>query len=151
MDEVQSLKNIRSLGAIAARQLKSNFNICLTGTPVENDMNEFFNIIDLSIPGVWGNLQTIKRNKQLKEKVMIRHQAKPFILRRTKNQVLKDLPDKIEQRPFLQFSKEEEDFYFNMNEIIKSEILSAPKSKKYGIILKGTSEIKAVMPLATTR
>ena len=142
MDEVQSLKNIRSLGAIAARQLKSNFNICLTGTPVENDMNEFFNIIDLSIPGVWGNLQTIKRNKQLKEKVMIRHQAKPFILRRTKNQVLKDLPDKIEQRPFLQFSKEEEDFYFNMNEIIKSEILSAQKVKKYGIILKGLLKLR---------
>ena len=142
MDEVQSLKNIRSLGAVAARQLKSNFNICLTGTPVENDLNEFFNIIDLSIPGVWGNLQFVKRNKHLKEKVMIRHQAKPFILRRTKNQVLKDLPDKIEQRPYLQFSKDEEDFYFNLNEIIKSEILTAPKSKKYGIILKGLLKLR---------
>ena len=37
--------------------IKSNFNVALTGTPVENDINEFFNIIDLSIPGIWGDLR----------------------------------------------------------------------------------------------
>ena len=54
MDEVQHLKNIRSQGATAARNLNAKFRICLTGTPVENDLSEFYNIMDLSIPGIWG-------------------------------------------------------------------------------------------------
>ena len=59
-DEVQHLKNIRSLGANAARQLKAKFRICLTGTPVENDLSEFYNIMDLCVPGVWGDLGVVR-------------------------------------------------------------------------------------------
>ena len=57
LDEVQHLKNIRSQGAYAARKLKADFRVCLTGTPVENDLAEFYNIIDLCTPGIWGDIQ----------------------------------------------------------------------------------------------
>ena len=67
MDEVQHLKNIRSIGSLAIRNIKSNFKVCLTGTPVENDIGEFFNILDLSVPGLWGDFSQIKKNKSLKK------------------------------------------------------------------------------------
>jgi SNF2 family DNA or RNA helicase len=66
MDEVQHLKNIRSQGANAARALNANFRICLTGTPVENDLSEFYNIMDLSIPGIWGEIGFIKSTSSKK-------------------------------------------------------------------------------------
>ena len=142
LDEVQMLKNIRSLGAIAARSLNANFTICLTGTPVENEIGEFFNIMDLAVPGLWGNINSVKTKKRLQEKQIVRHNAKPFILRRTKDQVLDDLPEKIEQQSILSFSKEEQNFYNNLKEVIKAEIQEAPKNRKYGLILRGLLKLR---------
>ena len=142
LDEVQMLKNIRSLGAIAARSLNANFTICLTGTPVENEIGEFFNIMDLAVPGLWGNINSVKTKKRLQEKQIVRHNAKPFILRRTKDQVLDDLPEKIEQQSILSFSKEEQNFYNNLKEVIKAEIQDAPKNRKYGLILRGLLKLR---------
>ena len=142
LDEVQNLKNIRSLGAVAVRSLQANFKISLTGTPVENDITEFFNIIDLSVPGIWGNLQFLRGQKKLKDKVFVKKNAGPFILRRTKKEVLSDLPEKIEQMPLLEFSEEEHKFYLNLVSIIKDRIREAPKNKKYGEILRGILKLR---------
>ena len=80
-DEVQHLKNIKSLGANAARKLHSKFRICLTGTPVENDLSEFYNIMDLSVPGVWGELGFYKNKLNLrKNRLLAKKTVKPFIL-----------------------------------------------------------------------
>jgi superfamily II DNA or RNA helicase len=49
LDEVQHLKNILSLGAFSARKINADFRICLTGTPVENDLSEFYNILGITI------------------------------------------------------------------------------------------------------
>ena len=70
MDEVQNLKNIRSIGSLAIRNLKANFKVCLTGTPVENDISEFFNILDLCVPGLWGDILKAKKNKFLEIKAL---------------------------------------------------------------------------------
>ena len=65
LDEVQMLKNIRSLGAIA-RSLNANFTICLTGTPVENEIGEFFNIMDLAVP-VLGQYHSVNQKETSRE------------------------------------------------------------------------------------
>lgn len=142
LDEVQHLKNIRSLGAYAARKLKADFRVCLTGTPVENDLAEFYNILDLSIPGVWGDLQFIRTTSTQKSRLLARKTASPFILRRTKNQVLTDLPPKTENNVFLSFDKEEKDFYDNVLNNIRKKIQLSPSKKKYGEILKGLLELR---------
>lgn len=142
MDEVQHLKNMRSLGAYAARKIKANYRICLTGTPVENDLAEFYNVIDLSIPGIWGDLRFLRSNSTPKSRVYARKTAAPFILRRTKAQVLTDLPPKIENNVVLNFKDEERDFYKDKLKNIKQKIVSAPKKKKYGEILKGLLELR---------
>ncbi|HXH74027.1 MAG TPA: DEAD/DEAH box helicase [Bacteriovoracaceae bacterium] len=140
-DEVQHLKNIRSLGANAARQLKAKFRICLTGTPVENDLSEFYNIMDLCVPGVWGDLGLIKSTSKNKNRLLARKTVKPFILRRTKDQVLKELPEKIENHVYLEFSPEEKDFYQQKLNAIRANML-VPGAKRYGEVLKSLLEMR---------
>lgn len=140
-DEVQHLKNIRSLGANAARQLKASFRICLTGTPVENDLSEFYNIMDLCVPGVWGDLGVVRSSSKNKNRLLARRTVKPFILRRTKDQVLKELPEKIENHVFLDFSSEEKSFYDQKLNSIRANML-APGAKRYGEVLKSLLEMR---------
>lgn len=142
LDEVQHLKNIRSLGAYAARKIKADFRICLTGTPVENDLAEFYNILDLSIPGVWGDLQFIRTTSTQKSRLLARKTAAPFILRRTKAQVLSDLPPKLENNVVLSLSEDERKFYDEKLKNIRLRIQSSTSKRKYGEILKGLLELR---------
>ena len=142
LDEVQHLKNIRSLGAYAARKIQADFRICLTGTPVENDLSEFYNILDLCVPGVWGDLQFIRTTSTAKSRLTARKTASPFILRRTKGQVLTDLPDKIENNVFLSFNEQEDLAYKKKLLSIRSKIQNSPSKTKYGEILKGLLELR---------
>lgn len=141
-DEVQHLKNIRSLGANAARQLKAKFRICLTGTPVENDLAEFYNIMDLCVPGVWGDLSLVRSSSKAKNRLLARRTVKPFILRRTKEQVLKELPEKIENHVFLDFSDGEREHYKNRLESVKNAMVNPAYSKRYGEVLKSLLELR---------
>jgi SNF2 family DNA or RNA helicase len=140
-DEVQHLKNIRSLGANAARQLKAKFRICLTGTPVENDLSEFYNIMDLCVPGVWGDLGVIRSSSKNRNRLLARKTVKPFILRRTKDQVLKELPEKVENCVLLDFSEDEKSFYQQKLNAIRANMLT-PGSKRYGEVLKSLLEMR---------
>lgn len=142
LDEVQHLKNIRSQGAYAARKIQSEFRICLTGTPVENDLAEFYNILDLSIPGIWGDLQLVRTTSNKKSRLLARNTARPFILRRTKSQVLIDLPPKIENNVVLGFSENENQQYKTNLQLIKKRIEQSTSKRKYGEILKGLLELR---------
>ncbi|OUR98769.1 hypothetical protein A9Q84_04980 [Halobacteriovorax marinus] len=142
LDEVQHLKNIRSLGAYAARKVKADFRICLTGTPVENDLAEFYNIIDLSVPGIWGDLSFIRTSSNAKSRLTARKTAAPFILRRTKDQVLTDLPAKIENNVYLSFDDKERETYLQNLVNIRQRINNSPSRKKYGEILKGLLQLR---------
>ena len=142
MDEVQHLKNIRSLGASSVRKINANFRICLTGTPVENDLSEFYNIIDLAIPGIWGDLSFIKTTSTSKSRLLARKTAGPFILRRTKAQVLTELPPKQENTVYLNFDEAQLNNYQAKLHAIKKRISLSPKKRKYGEILKGLLELR---------
>jgi superfamily II DNA or RNA helicase len=142
LDEVQHLKNMRSLGAYSARRIKADFRICLTGTPVENDLAEFYNILDLSLPGIWGDLQFVRTTSTTKSRLIARKTASPFILRRTKGQVLTDLPDKIENTIQLSFTTEEREGYLKTLLNTRNRIQTSPSRNKYGEILKGLLELR---------
>lgn len=142
LDEVQHLKNVRSLGAFSARKINADFRVCLTGTPVENDLSEFYNILDLSIPGIWGDLQFVRAVSNTKTRGIARRTASPFILRRTKSQVLHDLPPKIENNVYLELSEEENKFYQQNIVSIRSRIQNSTTSAKYGEILRGLLQLR---------
>jgi SNF2 family DNA or RNA helicase len=142
LDEVQHLKNVRSLGAFSARKINAEFRVCLTGTPVENDLSEFYNILDLSIPGIWGDLQFVRAISNAKTRGIARRTASPFILRRTKAQVLHDLPPKIENNIYLELSEEENKFYQQNIVSIRNRINNSTTSAKYGEILRGLLQLR---------
>lgn len=142
LDEVQHLKNIRSLGAYAARSIKADFRICLTGTPVENDLSEFYNILDLAVPGIWGNLEFVRTVSNKKSRLLARKTARPFILRRTKDQVLNELPPKTENNVYLSFEDTEDNSYKDLLKTVKNRIYLSPSKKRYGEILKGILELR---------
>jgi SNF2 family DNA or RNA helicase len=142
LDEVQHLKNIRSLGAFSARKINADFRICLTGTPVENDLSEFYNILDLSVPGIWGDLQFVRAVSNSKTRLIARKTAAPFILRRTKTQVLHDLPPKIENNIYLEMSETELKYYQQNLVSIKNRIANSTSTAKYGEILRGLLQLR---------
>lgn len=142
MDEVQHLKNIRSQGAQAARALKANFRICLTGTPVENDLSEFYNIMDLSIPGIWGETSFFRSSSNKKSRLLARQTVRPFILRRTKEQVLTELPEKEENHVYLNFTPEEREHYLSTLVKVKKRMEAVQKGRKYSEILKSLLQLR---------
>lgn len=142
MDEVQHLKNIRSQGATAARTLKANFRVCLTGTPVENDLSEFYNIMDLSIPGIWGEMSFFRSSSNKKSRLLARQTVRPFILRRTKEQVLTELPEKEENHVYLNFTQEEREHYLSTLVKIKQKMDVVQKGRKYSEILKSLLQLR---------
>lgn len=142
MDEVQHLKNIRSQGAIAARNLNAKFRVCLTGTPVENDLSEFYNIMDLSIPGIWGDLSMVRSSSSKKNRLIARQTVRPFILRRTKEQVLTELPEKIENHVYLNFNDTEKEHYLSTLSSIKKKMETIQTGRKYSEILKSLLQLR---------
>jgi len=141
-DEVQHLKNIRSQGANAARAINANFRICLTGTPVENDLSEFYNIMDLALPGIWGEINFVKTTSTQKSRLLARKTARPFILRRTKAQVLTELPPKTENQVFLDFSEKEKEQYLLTLGNINKKMDQVQEGRKYGEILKSLLQLR---------
>jgi superfamily II DNA or RNA helicase len=142
MDEVQHLKNIRSQGASAARNLKAKFRICLTGTPVENDLSEFYNIMDLSIPGIWGEMSFFKTKSSKKSRLLARQTVRPFILRRTKQEVLTELPEKVENHVYLNFKKEEKEHYLATLANVRKNMTTVQNGRKYSEILKSLLKLR---------
>lgn len=142
MDEVQHLKNIRSQGATAARNLNAKFRVCLTGTPVENDLSEFYNIMDLSIPGIWGDLSLFRSTSSKKSRLLAKQTVRPFILRRTKDEVLTELPEKIENHVYLNFNEDERNHYHSTLSQIRKNITSIHQGRKYSEILKSLLKLR---------
>jgi len=142
MDEVQHLKNIRSQGASAARNIKAKFRACLTGTPVENDLSEFYNIMDLSVPGIWGELSFFRTKSSKKSRLLARQTVRPFILRRTKEEVLTELPEKVESHVYLNFNEEEKEHYLSTLAGVRKKMTTVQQGRKYSEILKSLLQLR---------
>jgi superfamily II DNA or RNA helicase len=102
LDEAQAIKNRDSQSAKASRLLHARHRLALTGTPIENHLGELGSILEFLNPGLLGRLPVLEalynaRNASAKELEKIAESIRPFILRRTKQQVLPDLPPKTEQ------------------------------------------------------
>ncbi len=142
LDEVQHLKNIQSQGASAARKVNARYRVCLTGTPIENDLAEFYNILDLSLPGIWGDLQFVRTTSSKKSRMLAKKTARPFILRRSKNQILTELPPKVENNVFLHLEKTERENYLHTLAQVRTSIDQLPTQYRYGEILKGLLRLR---------
>jgi hypothetical protein len=104
LDEAQAIKNAITISSRASRVLKSKFRIAMTGTPIENHATDLWSIMEFLLPGFLGSLSRFKRlyggSKEHPDEFQtdaLKRLIQPFLLRRTKNQVLKELPEKTEE------------------------------------------------------
>ena len=101
LDEAQYIKNPDSQTAQAARALKAGHRLALTGTPIENRLLDLWSIFGFAMPGALGNRSHFLKRFDAKDDPLARRRlsarVRPFLLRRTKGQVAKDLPDRMEE------------------------------------------------------
>ena len=101
LDEAQSIKTPDSQTAQAARALTAEYRLALTGTPIENRLLDLWSIMAFAMPGALGNRAHFVRQFNAQDDPLARRRlasrVRPFLLRRTKMQVAKDLPDRVEE------------------------------------------------------
>lgn len=117
LDEAQNIKNHNSLNAKCVKKIKSRVRFALTGTPVENSIMELWSIFDFIMPGYLYDYKrfTTRYFRRLEESPEILEEVhrmvKPFILRRLKKNVIKELPNKIEKIMYIPLSDEQKIVY----------------------------------------
>ncbi len=119
IDEAQNIKNPKTGLTQAVKSISSETKMALTGTPIENAITELWSIFDFIMPGFLSSLMKFQRKYRIKEfdeetnKLLgnLKVQVKPFILRRKKKDVVKDLPDKIENTIYIDLNEEQKKYY----------------------------------------
>ncbi len=129
LDEAQSIKNIYAARTSAVRQLKSIFTICLTGTPLENHLGEYHSIIDVALPGLLPDYKHFMRAVQDDQYQELIRRTKPFVLRRTKDAILKELPSKVESNVVLTMTDKQQKVYATTVAEVKRLIDQAYETK----------------------
>ncbi len=156
LDEAQHIKNPQSKNAKAVKEIKGRCRFALTGTPIENTLTELWSIFDFILPSYLGSYNDFKdkfENPIIKDQEerayanLTRH-VKPFILRRMKGEVLKELPPKIEQVIYADLTREQKKVYLATLGKIRGEIDEELKSnglqKSHIKILAGLTRLRQI-------
>lgn len=130
VDEAQYIKNFTTKNAKAVYALHSGTRFALTGTPIENRLSDLWSIFHFLMPGYLGTYQQFKNQYErpiLEEKdddssALLQNQVRPFILRRLKQKVLKELPEKVESVVYVPLEGEQEKLYMANLAKVKLEI-----------------------------
>ena len=152
IDEAQNIKNPKAGITKSVKNLKANTHLALTGTPLENNVMELWSIFDFIMPGYLANnkkFQTLYNIKDMKEESIksldrLNKQIKYFILRRKKKDVVKDLPDKIENNIYIDLNPIQKKIYAaevqktkdSLNDIIATEGFEKSKFKILQLLTK---------------
>ena len=130
LDEAQHIKNPMSATAAAAKRLHSKRRLALTGTPIENRLSEIWSIFDFVSPGLLGPLDRFEQRYSrpieagdYKTAQRLRSTIHPFILRRTKSEVAKDLPEKIETDQICDLTGEQRNVYLAVAREVRAQVL----------------------------
>jgi superfamily II DNA or RNA helicase len=119
LDEAQAIKNMATKRSQAAMELNGAFKMVATGTPIENHLGELWNVFRFINPGLLGSLKQfnvkfaspIEKTQDKKARSRLKKLIQPFILRRTKNQVLEELPSRTEITIKVEMGEEEASLY----------------------------------------
>lgn len=123
LDEAQNIKNAGSVAAQAVKQLQADTRFALTGTPMENGVGELWSLFDFVLPGYLPGYNTFLRKYQEGENAEdLLRRIKPFLIRRLKQEVLEELPDKMETTLKARMSPEQERIYRAAMERIRPRI-----------------------------
>ncbi|WP_300157009.1 DEAD/DEAH box helicase [Solidesulfovibrio sp.] len=130
LDEAQNIKNPNTITARSVRRLRGKMRLCLSGTPIENNLFELWSLFEFLMPGFLGSQNSFQRGivKPIKdgdEETLdyLRGRVKPFILRRTKSEVAKDLPPKVENVQYCALIDEQAELYSQLAKKLRDQVL----------------------------
>jgi non-specific serine/threonine protein kinase len=138
LDEAQNIKNPESQTAVAAKKIKSKHRIALTGTPLENNLLELWSVFDFLMPDFLDNKSSFKSRyvrsgAETPEDVGgLRIKIKPFMLRRVKNEVARELPPKTEQTIKMPLAPEQQALYDKVRALAKQKVYDAIAERGMG-------------------
>ncbi len=127
-DEAQRIKNPRTKSARASRRVQAEFRVALSGTPLENRLTELWSVVDLVLPGYLGSERDFRRafrSPSQAQLARLRRRVGVLTLRRLKEQVLSDLPEKVEDLRYCRLLPEQAALYRAMHARQTAEIASA--------------------------
>jgi non-specific serine/threonine protein kinase len=131
-DEAQAVKNVHADQTAAVRRLTGAFKLTMTGTPLENHLGEYWSVIDLALPGLLGEYDEFRpliKGEASPALETVINRTRPFVLRRTKDQVLKDLPPKVETDIYLELTEDQKALYQRTVEQVRTTINDAYGTK----------------------
>ena len=136
IDEAQALKNANTRRARAARKLDAKFRIALSGTPFENHLGELWSLFAIVFPGLLGSWEQfrerfaspVERGKDPEARAALSRVLRPFLLRRTKQEVARELPSRTEIQVSVALSREEWELYEDARLAAVAELDRAGKS-----------------------
>ena len=154
LDEAQNVKNPETKQAQAARALRGDYRVALTGTPVENHVGDLWSILEFLNPGFLGTQADFRRRyfvpiqarRDAEAAERLKRLTGPFVLRRLKTDksIIADLPDKLEMKTFCNLTREQATLYAAVVEEANKAIEGSEGIQRKGMILGTLSKLKQV-------
>ena len=154
LDEAQAIKNAGTETAKAVRLLKSRQRLALSGTPIENHVGELWSLFEFLNPGMLGSASVFQsstngaRKPDEESRAMLSRALRPFILRRTKQQVAKELPEKLEQTIYCEMDERQRHQYDELRDYYRRSLLE--KISRQGINKSKIQILEALLRLRQT-
>lgn len=130
LDEAQQIKNAQAKVTQIIKELRSPFKLCLTGTPLENHLGELKSLMDFCLPGLLGTnaffnksfRHSIERYGDTDKAKALSQRIAPFVLRRTKDEVVSELPAKTEIAQILELEKDQRNLYESIRLVMEKKL-----------------------------
>jgi SNF2 family DNA or RNA helicase len=150
LDEAQAIKNATSQVAKASRLLRGKHRLALSGTPIENHLGELWSLFEFLNPGLLGSSRSFSRTFAAKTVPPERREAlaralRPLILRRTKEQVAPELPERIEQTLYCELEGKQKEQYEELRDHYRAALLA--KVRKGGVEKSRMQILEALLRL----
>ena len=150
LDEAQAVKNAKTESAKAVRLLRGNHRLALSGTPIENHLGELWSLLEFLNPGMLGAFPQLNggemRNPSEDARRLLSHALRPFLLRRTKEQVATELPHKTEQTIYCEMEPRQRALYNGLRDHYRDSLL-----RKIGVDGIAKSKIQVLEALLRLR
>lgn len=156
LDESQAIKNADTALATAVCKLDADYRICMSGTPIQNHLGELWSHFQFMMPGLLPDkaafnrtIRTpIEKQGSIELKQALSNRIRPFVLRRTKEQVASELPDKVTIIQPIELSRKQHDLYetirLGVSDLVTTEIAQKGFNKSQIAILKALLRLRQV-------
>lgn len=154
LDEAQNIKNPRAAQTKAINKFQAKYRLALTGTPVENRLIDLWSIFNFLNPGYLGTVGNFRKSFEIPiqkendrtQTTILKRLSEPFILRRVKTDkdIIKDLPEKVEQKIYCNLSKEQASLYEAVVKDVMAQIEQTDGIERKGLVLSSLMKLKQI-------